>query len=397
VTATLNTDQPAAPAETPRTELNKTQRTLIGSVAAGAVTIAAIGFAGSYRAVTKLAIEKGFGSFAYAFPIGIDAGIGVLLALDLLLTWLRIPFAALRYCAWGLTGATIAFNAAAAWGDDLAVAMHASIPALFVIVVEAARHAVGRLANLHANTFYENPPRWRWFLAPYPTYRIWRRQRMWNIRSYEQVVEMERQTKILVATLKSRHGRHWKDNAEQRELLALRLAKFGTPVADTLAARYETGVAARPASRRATASASPAPLPAPATPRAASLTATATPAATPADASPAETATATPDSVYLPVQPAASTSTASTHASTSTANANTDTAAANNKTASSEQRDLDEVADTFRQLRNELNRAPSDQALADRLGVGRSRAQQLRTAAIKAGHTDLEKPLRAAS
>jgi hypothetical protein len=33
-----------------------------------------------------------FGWFANVFPVGIDAGIVVLLALDLLLTWLRIPF-----------------------------------------------------------------------------------------------------------------------------------------------------------------------------------------------------------------------------------------------------------------------------------------------------------------
>lgn len=386
----LDHTQPAAPATTPRTELTKTQRSLIGTVAAGATVIAGIGFAGSYRAVTKLAIEKDFGHFAYAFPIGIDAGIGVLLALDLLLTWLRIPFAALRYCAWGLTAATIAFNAAAAWGDDIAVAMHASIPALFVIVVEAARHAVGRLANLHANAFYESPPRWRWILAPYPTYRIWRRQRMWNIRSYEQVVEMERQTKILKATLKARHGRGWKNKAEHRETLALRLARFGTPVADTLAARYETGVAARPATRRATASASPLAAPAP-------TAATATPADTPASASPAEGATATPNSGHAPLAADASANTVTPAANPEPANASVETAAANNRAASPEQRDLDEVAAAFRDLRNELGRSPSDQALATRLGVGRSRAQQLRTAAIKAGHHDLEKPLRAAS
>jgi hypothetical protein len=65
--------------------------------------------------------------------------------------------------------------------------------------------------------------------------------------------------------------------------------------------------------------------------------------------------------------------------------------------ASAEQRDLDDVADAFRKLAADLGKSPSDAALAAALGVGRSRAQQLRTAAIAAGHTDLEKPLRAAS
>ena len=50
-----------------------------------------------------LAERKGFGDFAPFFPIGIDAGIVVLLALDLLLTWIRIPFPLLRQTAWLLT------------------------------------------------------------------------------------------------------------------------------------------------------------------------------------------------------------------------------------------------------------------------------------------------------
>ncbi|OEV07887.1 DUF2637 domain-containing protein, partial [Streptomyces nanshensis] len=74
-------------------------------VVIGAVTIAAIGFAGSFAAVRDLAARKGFGAFAPFFPIGIDAGIVVLLALDLLLTWIRIPFPLLRQTAWLLTAA----------------------------------------------------------------------------------------------------------------------------------------------------------------------------------------------------------------------------------------------------------------------------------------------------
>ena len=58
--------------------------------------------------------------------------------------------------------------------------------------------------------------------------------------------------------------------------------------------------------------------------------------------------------------------------------------------------DLDKVAATFRGLEAALGKSPSDQALADALGVSRSRAQQLRTKAIEAGHADLAKPLRSA-
>ncbi|WP_435888281.1 DUF2637 domain-containing protein, partial [Streptomyces niveus] len=81
-------------------------------MAGGGLLIALIGFIGSYTAVQQLAVDKGFGDFSYLFPVGVDAGIVVLLAMDLLLTWLRIPFPLLRQTAWLLTAATIAFNGA---------------------------------------------------------------------------------------------------------------------------------------------------------------------------------------------------------------------------------------------------------------------------------------------
>ncbi len=157
------------------TRLSRTHRILIGVVVAGAALIAAIGFAGSYTAVRDLAERKGFGAFSAVFPIGIDAGIVVLLALDLLLTWTRIPFPLLRQTAWLLTAATIAFNGAAAWPDPLGVGMHAVIPVLFVVAVEAARHAVGRIADLTADKHMEGVRLARWLLAFPSTFRLWRR------------------------------------------------------------------------------------------------------------------------------------------------------------------------------------------------------------------------------
>lgn len=62
-------------------QLTRMHRVLIGVVVAGALIIAGIGFAGSYAAVRELAEKKGFGDFSLVFPIGIDAGICVLLAL----------------------------------------------------------------------------------------------------------------------------------------------------------------------------------------------------------------------------------------------------------------------------------------------------------------------------
>ncbi|WP_331747673.1 DUF2637 domain-containing protein (plasmid) [Streptomyces sp. NBC_00853] len=217
-------------------QLTRTHRILIGVVVAGAVVIAGIGFAGSYAAVRALAETKGFGSFSLVFPIGIDAGICVLLALDLLLTWFRIPFPLLRQTAWLLTIATIAFNGAAAWPDPLGVGMHAVIPILFVVTVEAARHAVGRIADITADRHMEGVRITRWLLSPVPTFKLWRRMKLWELRSYEQAVGMEQDRLIYQARLQARYGRAWRRKAPVEALMPLRLARIGVPLAQTASA-----------------------------------------------------------------------------------------------------------------------------------------------------------------
>ncbi|MFE9726959.1 DUF2637 domain-containing protein [Streptomyces sp. NPDC005794] len=214
-------------------QLTRTHRVLIGVVVAGAVLIAAIGFAGSYSAVRELAEEKGFGEFSVVFPIGIDAGICVLLALDLLLTWMRIPFPLLRQTAWLLTAATIAFNGAAAWPDPLGTGMHAVIPILFVVAVEAARHAVGRIADITADKHMEGVRLTRWLLSPVPTFKLWRRMKLWELRSYEQVIKLEQDRLIYQARLQARFGRNWRRKAPVESMMPLRLAKYGVPLAET--------------------------------------------------------------------------------------------------------------------------------------------------------------------
>ncbi|MGW2464081.1 DUF2637 domain-containing protein [Streptomyces sp. NPDC001761] len=214
-------------------QLTRMHRVLIGVVVTGALIIAGIGFAGSYAAVRELAIKKGFGNFSYVFPVGIDAGICVLLALDLLLTWIRIPFPLLRQTAWLLTAATIAFNGAAAWPDPLGVGMHAVIPVLFVVAVEAARHAIGRIADITADKHMEGVRLTRWLLSPVPTFLLWRRMKLWELRSYDQVIKLEQERLVYQARLRSRFGRAWRRKAPVESLMPLRLARYGVPLAET--------------------------------------------------------------------------------------------------------------------------------------------------------------------
>jgi len=222
-----------------RVQLTPLQRKLIAAVATGGALIAMIGFLGSYAAVRHLAEAKHFGTFAAVFPIGIDAGILVLLALDLLLTWLRMTLPLLRQTAWLLTAATIVFNAAAAWPDPIGVGMHAVIPVLFVVVVEAARHAIGVAADITADRHMDSV-RWsRWLLAPLATFRLWRRMKLWELRSYDQVIALEQSRLIERARLRARYGRRWRSKAPVNAVMALRLTRYGRSLTKPITGELE--------------------------------------------------------------------------------------------------------------------------------------------------------------
>ncbi|MET9396115.1 DUF2637 domain-containing protein [Kitasatospora sp. NPDC002965] len=232
-----------------RPVLKTIHRWMIGGIAAGALLIAAIGLGGSYLAVRDVASDQGMGDFANVFPIGIDAGIIILLALDLLLTWLRIPFPLLRPTAWLLTVATIAFNAAASWPNPLGVGMHAAIPVLFVIISEAGRHAIARLARLSSDRSIEKIRTMRWVLAPVQTWRLWRRMQLWEIRSLDEAIHGEQARLTYKVLVRRRRGfRPSTGDPESRKRqklvpearLPLQLADLGVPMAVT----YEAGLAA---------------------------------------------------------------------------------------------------------------------------------------------------------
>ena len=168
--------------------------------------IAAIGFAGSYAAVRDLAEKKGFGAFA-RLPHRDRRRDRVLLALDLLLTWIRIPFPLLRQTAWLLTAATIAFNGAAAWPDPLGVGMHARHPGAL------RGHRRGRPARdrphrrHHRRPAHGGRPHLRWLLPPVPTFRLWRRMKLWELRSYDEVIRWNRTGSSTRPGYSARYGR----------------------------------------------------------------------------------------------------------------------------------------------------------------------------------------------
>ncbi|MEV4506692.1 DUF2637 domain-containing protein [Streptomyces klenkii] len=217
----------------------KGRKALFGSIGFGAIVIAGVGFVGSYASVRDLAERKGFGWFADVFPLGIDIGIAVLLALDLALTWVDLPFPLLRHIAWMLTAATIAFNGAASWPDLVGSAMHGVIPLLFIAITEAVRSAVAQAMELDEGGRRDSIPLSRWLLSPAATWTIWRDMRLWRVTSYRIALTRYQNRKLYEQELRSQHGWRWRSKATADELRPLRQARLGIAVADAAPAAAE--------------------------------------------------------------------------------------------------------------------------------------------------------------
>ncbi|MFJ5099356.1 DUF2637 domain-containing protein [Streptomyces sp. NPDC088557] len=229
--------QGAAPA-TPAAWSVKAMRKLTLAAGVCAAIVAAIGFVGSYGALRDLAQRHGFDWFSYVFPVGLDAGIIAMYGLDLILVWRRMPRPVLRLLAHLLTLATIVFNAAAPKGpvreDLIGAAMHAILPLLFVAVVEAVRHLIIRTNRLILAVESDRIPLHRWLLAPWPTWLLYRRMRLWEITSYSQMVRLKKEQTVYRAWLQHKHGRQWKKRAGATAMLPFQMAPYGLSVDEAL-------------------------------------------------------------------------------------------------------------------------------------------------------------------
>jgi hypothetical protein len=228
----------SAPPTRERDRAGTLMRLLMWGLILGGLVISTIGFAASYGALRDLALAKGFGAMSRYVPIGIDVGIVVMYGWDLVLAWRRKPKPMLRWIGHLLTFATIAFNANATgkpfFADLVGAGYHATMPVLFIAMVEAARHLVIRTAQVRLG---ESSPvgLHRWLLAPWQTWLLWRRTKLWQMPA-RQVVELEKSRKVYQAWLQHKYGKKkWKRAARAEELLPFTLAAYGLGVEEALA------------------------------------------------------------------------------------------------------------------------------------------------------------------
>ena len=159
-------------------------------------------------------------------PIGVDLGIAVFSALDIVLARLDMRIRWLRLIPWSLTGATVYLNVAGE-RSVFGVVAHALLPALWVAAVEVAAHVIRTRAGLAAGTRMDSIRLSRWLLAPGSTVRLWRRMVLWEIRSYPSALVRERDRVLALTDLKDGYGPiAWRWRAPRRTKALYKLGEL---------------------------------------------------------------------------------------------------------------------------------------------------------------------------
>ncbi|MGW0195915.1 DUF2637 domain-containing protein [Nonomuraea sp. NPDC003201] len=204
--------------------LSEGEQTAISVTAAAVAGLGLLGFVISFATVAEAAVTS-FGWFAWIVPLGIDLGIAVFSALDIVLARLGMRLRLLRLVPWSLTGATVYLNVASE--DTLfGIVAHAMLPGLWVVAVEVGAYAIRKRADLAKPDHMESIRLSRWLLAFPSTFALWRRMVLWEIRSYPNALNRERDRILARTDLQDRYGWLWRFKATRRERALYRLGEL---------------------------------------------------------------------------------------------------------------------------------------------------------------------------
>lgn len=235
-------------------KLTGTQKWAASGIVAAALVLAGIGLYLSFEHVAVFAhTELRFSSLGKGqlFAVGVDVGIMVMIAVDLLMAWLKRPISWIRYPVWLLTAATVVLNAASgapedrAWQllDYVAAGAHGVVPVLFIMVVEVGRTSIDRIVRPD-QAERDSIPWIRWTLAPIATSRIFRRMRLYEVSSYPEMVRRDQDLIAYEQWLKRKYDGDL-TQADEDELLPMKMAPYGYTVAQALAMPDEQEQAAQ--------------------------------------------------------------------------------------------------------------------------------------------------------
>ncbi|MFD8545790.1 DUF2637 domain-containing protein [Streptomyces sp. NPDC059649] len=220
-----DTVRPVAPS------LSRLETALLAAVTVLGVGVGGLGLASSFQAVSAAGARWGFAT-PQILPIGIDIAIPVFTAVNLFLIRMDMPLTWVRFVPWALTAVTCWLNVAAGHSLSAKVA-HGTMPLLWVVLSEVAAHIYASRIGAVTGRRMEKIRRSRWLLAFPSTFALWRRMTLWEITSYSEALERERERQLRRAELRERHGWRWRSQTPRRERVLLKLGEL-TPISQEL-------------------------------------------------------------------------------------------------------------------------------------------------------------------
>ncbi|MEU4355871.1 DUF2637 domain-containing protein [Streptomyces virginiae] len=197
---------------------------LAGVGALAAAGVGALGLISSFDAVSAAAGRWGFGE-PWMLPVGIDTAIPVFTVANLLLIRMDMALVWVRFVPWVLTLITCGLNIAAGQGLWAKVA-HGTMPLLWVVFSEIGAHIYAVRIGAATGRRMDKIRASRWLLAFPSTFSLWRRMTLWEITSYADALEREKERQLARADLREEYGWRWRSKTPRRERVLLRLGEL---------------------------------------------------------------------------------------------------------------------------------------------------------------------------
>lgn len=216
------------------------EKWLLRAGIASGTGVGTLGLASSYRALERKAAAPvtaggwNWGSQAWMLPVGVDLGILTFSVVNLLLVKAERPLAWVKWVPRLLTIVTIVLN----WqtGATLEGKLgHAALAALWVVLSEIASHLyAAHIGRIKGRREMERIRLARWIHHPISSARINRLMKTWEITSYTEALERDRQRAVYRSTLRQDHGRLWRFKSPEDKLQPLRLLGYGMTLEEAL-------------------------------------------------------------------------------------------------------------------------------------------------------------------
>ncbi|WP_438490724.1 DUF2637 domain-containing protein [Streptomyces sp. S186] len=221
-------------------EWSRGEKWLLAAGVASGVGVGTLGLASSYRALERKAAATaarggwGWGEYAWMLPIGVDLGILTFSIVNLLLVKAEKPLAWVKWVPRVLTIVTIVLN----WSTGATLPGklgHAALAALWVALSEiAAQLYAAHIGRLKGRRQMERIRVSRWLYQPVSSFRVNRLMKSWEITSYQEALERDRELMVYRSGLRSEYGRWWRFKATEEDLQPLRLAAYGMTIEQAL-------------------------------------------------------------------------------------------------------------------------------------------------------------------